>query len=89
MLQTDTPATSYWYDLSYDGGLIDRFILVSVDAGKADLPMPDPGSSEVSPLNYKVAQIFDEHNALDDYMARAGLTVKKEQARQITGTDDS
>lgn len=76
----DTTATSYWYDLSYEGALIDRFILVSVDGGKAELPMPDPGSLEVSPLNYTVAQIFDEHNTLDEYMSSAGLKVNNSSA---------
>lgn len=80
VLQTNTPATSYWQDLSYDGALIDRFILVSVNAGKAALPVPDPGSSEVSPLNYNVAQIFDEHNTLDEYMGNAGLKVNNSPA---------
>jgi len=74
---SDPTANSYWYDLSYDGALIDRFILVSVDGGKADLPVPDPDTREVDPLNYKVAQIFDEHNILEEYMGRAGLSVKK------------
>jgi hypothetical protein len=57
----DPTAKSYWYNLSYDGALIDRFILVSVDGGKAELPLPHPATLEVEPLVYKVAQIFDEH----------------------------
>jgi len=69
-------ATSYWYDLSYDGGLIDRFILVAVDGGQAKLPLPDPATLEVDPLTYKVAQVFDEHNTLDLYMSRVGLRAK-------------
>ena len=80
---TDTAATSYWFDLSYDSALIDRFTLVFIDEGKAELPMPDPASLEVTPLDYKVAQIFDEHNTLEEYMARAGLSVKKNMASKI------
>ena len=72
----NSTASSYWFDLSYEGALIERFILVSVDDGRAKLPMPDPGTREADPLNYKVAQIFDEHNTLDEYMGRAGLAVK-------------
>jgi len=72
----DPTATSYWYDLFYDGALIDRFILVSVDGGRAELPLPNPATLEVEPQNYKVAQIFDEHNNLEEYMGRAGLSVK-------------
>lgn len=70
-------ATSHWFDLSYDGALIDRFVLIAVDEGKAELPMPEPGTLEVDPLNFVVAQIFDQHDTLDEYMVRAGLTVKK------------
>ena len=80
---TDQAANSYWFDLSYDHALIDRFILVSVDGGKAELPMPETGSLVVEPLNYKVAQIFDQHNTLDQYMGKAGLRVK--QAQPDTG----
>ncbi len=71
----DPTANSYWYDLSYAGGLIDRFILVSVDGGQAKLPRPDPVTLEVDPYTYKVAQIFDEHNTLHEYMSKAGLSV--------------
>ena len=69
-------ATSYWYDLYYDGGIIDRFILVSVDEGQAKLPLPESTTLEVDHLSFKVAQIFDEHNILDEYMRRTGLRVK-------------
>ncbi|UCE88504.1 MAG: hypothetical protein JSW10_09150 [Pseudomonadota bacterium] len=73
----DPTANCYWYDLSYAGGIIDRFILVSVDGGQAKLPLPVPATLEVAPLAYKVAQIFDEHNTLEEYMGRAGFSVKK------------
>ena len=73
----DPSASSYWFALSYDGALIDRFILVSVDGGKAELPTPVAGTLEIDPLDYKVAQIFDQHGTLDEYLIRAGLTVKK------------
>ncbi|MBW2194336.1 MAG: hypothetical protein JRF37_01855 [Deltaproteobacteria bacterium] len=56
--------------------MIDRFILVSVDGGRAELPLPNPATLEVDPLVYKVAQVFDEHNNLEEYMSRAGLRVK-------------
>jgi hypothetical protein len=75
--QPDQTTISYWYDLSYDGGLIDRFVLVAVDGGQAELPLPDPATLEVEPLAYKVAQIFDEHDTLAEYMDRTGLHVKQ------------
>lgn len=77
-------STSYWYDLSFDGALIERFTLVSLDDGKAELPLPDPGTLEVDPLVYKVGQIFDEHNTLDEYMNKCGLRVKTKQADQAS-----
>ena len=73
----DPKASSYWFNLSYDHALIDRFILVSVDGGKAELPMSDPDTLQVDPLNYKVAEIFDKHNTLEEYMTRGGLRVEK------------
>lgn len=72
----DPSASSYWYDLSNDGVLIERFILVSVDGARAELPLPDINSLEVQQLPYKIAQIFDELNTLDEYMRRSGLIVK-------------
>lgn len=73
----DPSANSYWYDLTYDGALIERFILVSVDGARAELPLPDRNTLEVEPLIYRVAQIFDGLNTLDEYMRRSGLNVKR------------
>jgi hypothetical protein len=55
--------------------LIDRFTLVFIEGSKAALPVPDASTLEVDPLDYKVAQIFDENNTLEEYMAKAGLRV--------------
>ena len=75
--QPNQIATSYWYDLSYDGGLIDRFILVSVNGGEAKLPLPESTTLDVDPLSYKVAQVFDKNNTLDDYLTKVDLSLKK------------
>ncbi len=76
--QPDQIATSYWYDLSYDGGLIDRFILVSVEGGKTKLPLPAESTKlDIDSLSYKVAQVFDKQNTLDEYMNKVGFNVKK------------
>ena len=72
----DPTANSYWYDLSYNGALIERFILVSVDGARAELPLPDRNTLEAEPLIYKVAEIFDELNTLEEYMKRSGLSVR-------------
>jgi hypothetical protein len=79
-----TTATSFWFDLYYDSGLIDRFSLVFVDGGKAKIPVPDASTLEVDPLDHKVAQIFDENNALEEYMSKAGLSVNKESVSNIS-----
>ena len=70
----DKKATSYWYNLSYDGSLIDRYILVSVDGSRAILPLPDINTGKVKPLPYKVAEIFDSLDSLENYMNRSGLS---------------
>ena len=73
----DVSANSYWFDLSYDHALIDRFILVSVDGNKTELPVPEPGTLEIAQLNYRIAQIFDQHNTLEAYIGKLGMTVTK------------
>jgi hypothetical protein len=74
---TDPIANSYWYDLSNNGALIERFILVSVDGARAELPLPNRNTLEVKPLIYKVAEVFDELDTLEKYMLSSGLSVKK------------
>ena len=68
-------ACSYWCELYYDGSLIDRTILVSVDGGRALLPLPEVGTNEVSEYQYLVAQIHDVLGSLDKYMKRSKLHV--------------
>ena len=70
-----TKATGYWYDLYYDGNLIDRFILVAVDGARASLPSPDWQSGKVHMMDYKVAKINDTLKTVDQYLARSGLEV--------------
>ena len=45
----DPRATGYWYDLYFDGNLIERFILVFVDGGRASIPPPDFTSGRIKP----------------------------------------
>lgn len=71
----DPHATSYWYELYNDGALIERFILVSVDGARATLPLPEANRRDVPYLRYKIAQIVDDQQTLDDYMGRSGLRV--------------
>jgi hypothetical protein len=77
----DPHATSYWYDLYYDSALIERFIIVSVDGGRALLPLPtqrigqETRHSGVLRQHYHVAAILDSGGTLDDYMQRSRLII--------------
>ncbi len=79
----DPSATGYWCGLYYGATLIQRFILISVDGGRALLPLPKTRSGDtifpnlVLPLDYKVAQIHDSLDTLQEYMSLAGLYVKE------------
>ena len=73
----DKNATSYWYELYYNSTLIKRFILVSVDGGRAMLPPPRSRDDlSVSRLDYIMAQICDSPDSVDDYMELSGLSVE-------------
>ncbi len=71
----DPKATGYWYDLFYDGNLIERFILVAVDGGRSKLPPPNWRTGKIEVMNYRVAQINDVLGSVDEYIARSGLQV--------------
>lgn len=73
----DPRATGYWYELYYDGAFLDRFLLVSVDGGRANIPPPNLLTKEISLLNYHVAKIHDTLGSLDEYIKRSGLTIEK------------
>ena len=72
-------------DASYSGfrlyhasTLIETFLLVAVNGGKARLPMPMTDETTVSRLNYKVAQIHDTFDSLEDHMRIANFTISPE-----------
>lgn len=71
----DSKAAGYWYDLYYDGNLIDRFILVSVDGGRANLPAPNWQTGKIHQMEYKVALINDVLGTVDEYIERSKLVV--------------
>lgn len=73
----DPNATGYWLKLFYGSTHIDTYILVAVDGGRALLPIPR-GRDElvVNSLFYKVAQINDRSDRLNEYMVRSGLTIE-------------
>ena len=71
----DPSATGYYARLYYGPTLLKTYILVSVDGGRATLPLPDRETLQVTPEAYFVASLFDSIGTLDQYMGRSGLTV--------------
>lgn len=76
----DSHATGYWCDTFYGATHVARNILVSVDGGRAMLPLPrqrgiDGKITEVLPFDHRIAQIFDSLGSLDEYMARSRLSL--------------
>ena len=76
----DPSATGYWCDIYYCSTRVSRTILVSVDGGRAMLPVPrqegvEGKQTEVLPYDYRIAQIFDSLGTLDEYMMRSRLTI--------------
>jgi hypothetical protein len=72
----DPHATSQYYRLYYNSTRLEDFILVSVDGGRALLPLPMSQMNLcVKPIQYKVALLFDRFNSCEEYMKRAGLYV--------------
>lgn len=68
-------AVGYFYNLYYSSTLLRRIILVSVDGGRSNLPIPRANTSLVDPFDYKIAEIFDITNSLQQYMQRSGLSL--------------
>jgi len=76
----DPHATSYYYYLYYGSTRLKEFILVSVDGGRALMPLPKSAIDlTVDPLRYKIAEIFDLFDSLDEYMKRAGLQLANQK----------
>ncbi|MBI3740926.1 MAG: hypothetical protein HY257_04115 [Chloroflexi bacterium] len=79
----DPHATGYWCNLYFGSTLVRKFVLVSVDGGRALLPLPRKLKKsrnfpdQVLPLDYKIAEIHDSLGTLRQYMKLAGLTLFK------------
>jgi hypothetical protein len=76
----DPHATSYYYHLYFGSTRLKELILVSVDGGRALLPLPKSAADlKVEPLRYRIASIFDRFDTCDDYMKMAGLYVANQK----------
>ncbi len=71
----DSHAYLYQYSLYYNSSLIKKYNLVSVDGGRATLPIPRAGTNIVPRGNYKFALIINESEMLE-YIHRSGLIVE-------------
>lgn len=70
-------AHGLFFDIYYASSLIDRVILVMVDGGRADLPLPHRVDKKwvTKEFTYAIARINDHMNSLEKYMNWAGITV--------------
>lgn len=78
----DSKALSYYANLYYGSTKIGYYILVSVDGGRALLPLPARANFIVKQESYLVASLFDDGKSLDDYMGRAGLRLNSDTENQ-------
>ena len=74
----DKKATGYWCDIYFGQSHIERTVLVSVDGGRAKLPIPTEADENgnylvVKPFDYKIAEIFDSLGSLYQYFQHSGL----------------
>lgn len=71
------PSTSKeLYGAYYGASLVEQFTLISVDGGRALLPMPRPGTNKIPRAIYQLAKAIDE-GTLDDYIHRSDLIVEE------------
>lgn len=71
----DSNAYLYEYSLYYNSSLIKRYNLVSVDGGRATLPIPRLGTNIITRKDYRIALIINEGEVLE-YIHRSGLVVE-------------
>jgi hypothetical protein len=76
--QTD----SYVWWLTYQNSPVEQFVVVSVDGGRANIPVPDGGQSggdtpTLTEREANLGRIFDQHslNGFDDYINRSDVEI--------------
>jgi len=70
----DSDAYKVKYEIYYGNSLIETKILVSVDGGRAILPIPKRNTNQVDRDSYHFAEITNPVN-LEEYMEASGLVV--------------
>lgn len=77
--QTD----SYVWWLTYQNSPVERFVVVSVDGGRANIPVPDGGASEsgtptLTEREANLGRIFDQHvlDSFDGYVSRTDIEIR-------------
>ena len=72
----DPNPRAYYADMCINGRPIERVMVVTVDGGRATLPLPNGGSLEVPTNRKRFTCLVDELQGgtkFDDYFRRAGL----------------
>jgi len=73
----DKAASGYFCDLYYGSTLLERFVLVSVDGGRALLPLPRSAIDlSITRLQYKIGKVHDYDQSLDTYLNLAKIQVR-------------
>jgi hypothetical protein len=69
-------ARTVQYSLYYRSSLVEHFMLVDIEGGEAQLPMPRHGVKlTVSPKDYALAKAVDTTGRLDQYMSQCDISV--------------
>ena len=72
-----TDSQPLYYQICYSSSAVERFVLVAVDGGNAQLPMPDSGTNVVALKDYQIAKAIDYLGTLDNYIKHANLTIEE------------
>lgn len=90
----DTSVDAFWADFFWNGALIDRVELASVDGGHGTIPMPHYGNT-VSDYEVAVAVLVHDLNGSQRedhphrYLRTLGFTQQRDEARHGAGSVDA
>lgn len=77
----DASASSHCVDIFYNNSLVDRFTYVSVDGGRAKLPIPSSRNNlVVNRVDANIIRLIDQFNSqignFEEYLKRAGIRIE-------------